>query len=306
MLVFVMAAALFCAALPASADDLPHPVYRVDVNMMVLNFCVTDGDGHYVRGLRPENVRIREDDVPQTINSFTEAGERAPRISITGRNVFVLFDTSDSMYTSFPYTQEAIIRFIRELDPTDRVAVYTFSRNLYRAQAITEDHEKAIKAVRGAVAGDATALYNNLLLTLRDAANVDGTKVVVVFSNGADNGSIIGPDDVRRVAEEEGIPIYVVSARTGNPISSAAFIRLTDGTGGRIYYAKQWQDQVKAFHAIRQEFANSYTVTYYPAPNPNMGFRRIFVEVVDKDGSYQVRARPGYKPKRPSRVAAVR
>ena len=70
--------------------------------------------------------------------------------------------------------------------------------------------------LRKAVAGDDSALYNALLLTLRDAAKVPGRKVVIVFSNGPDNASMVAPDDVRAVAEDEGIPIYVISTNEVN------------------------------------------------------------------------------------------
>ena len=78
------------------------------------------------------------------------------------------------------------------------------------------------------MAGDDTALYNALLLTLRDAAKVPGRKVVIVFSNGPDNASMVAPDDVRAVAEDEGIPIYVISTNEVNkdPISSGVFRRI--------------------------------------------------------------------------------
>ena len=118
------------------------------------------------------------------------------------------------------------------------------------------------------MAGDDTALYNGLLLTLRDAAKVPGRKVVIVFSNGPDNASMVAPDDVRAVAEDEGIPIYVISTNDVNkdPISSNVFKRLSTRTGGKAYWAKTWQKQVEAFEAIREDLGNSYTVTYYPAP----------------------------------------
>jgi Ca-activated chloride channel homolog len=73
------------------------------------------------------------------------------------------------------------------LDRTDSVAVYTFSRNLSRPAALTHDRNEAIFGLRKAVAGDDSALYNGLLLTLRDAAKVPGRKVIIVFSNGPDN-----------------------------------------------------------------------------------------------------------------------
>src|SRR6202041_2148400 len=119
----------------------------------------------------------------------------------------------------------AIADFVRGLDRADSVAVYTFSRNLSRAAALTHDRAEAISGLRKAVAGDDTALYNGLLLALRDAAKVPVRKVVIVFSNGPDNASMVAPDDVRTVAEDEGIPIYVISTNDANkdPIPRAVF-----------------------------------------------------------------------------------
>ena len=83
-----------------------------------------------------------------------------------------------------------------------------------------------------------------------------------------------------------------------DPISSGVFRRISTRTGGKAYWAKTWQKQVEAFEAIREDLGNSYTVTYYPAPNPNEGFRKISVEIVaDVGKKYRVRARPGYRPR---------
>ena len=135
----------------------------------------------------------------------------------------------------------------------------------------------------------------------RDAAKVPGRKVVIVFSNGPDNASMVAPDDVRAVAEDEGIPIYVISTAEVNrdPISTAVFRRIAQRTGGKAYHAKTWQKQVEAFEDIREDLGNSYTVTYYPQPNPNEGFRRITVEIISDPGhKYRVHSRPGYRPSR--------
>ena len=220
--------------------------------------------------------------------------------SFAGANVFILFDTSNFMYRSFVYAEDAISDFIRGLDQADSVAVYGFSRNLTRHASLTADRLDAIRGLRHAVAGDETALYNALLLTLRDAAKITGRKVVIVFSNGPDTASTIGPDDVGAIAEDEGIPIYVISTKELNkdPISSNAFRRITARTGGRAFFAKTWQRQSEAFVNIREELASSYTLTYYPQPNPNRGWRNIEVELVGPDlGKFRIRTRNGYRPK---------
>jgi VWFA-related protein len=293
--------------------------------MVVHSFQVTDSKNHYINGLKPADFRIFEDGIPQKIATFAEGantpvainadGTATPLLNakrdgvpgmerpdaFVGTNVFVLFDTSNFMYRGFVYAEDAIADFVRGLDHADSVAVYTFSRNLSRAASLTREHGDAIAGLRNSVAGDDTALYNALLLTLRDAAKVPGRKVVIVFSNGPDNASMIAPDDVRAVAEDEGIPIYVISTSEVNkdPISSGVFRRIAQRTGGKAYWARTWQRQVEAFDDIREDMSNSYTIAYYPATNPNEGFRKITVEIVSDVGKkYRIHSRPGYRPSR--------
>jgi VWFA-related protein len=298
-----------------------RPVFRVKVDMVVLGFTVTDNKGRYVNGLKPGDFRILEDGIVQKVSTFAEGnrppvqvlenGNTQPIITtqgtgeersdaFVGTNVFILFDTSNYMYRGFVYASDAIADFIRGLDRADSVAVYTYSRNLTRASDLSRDRMNAITGLRKAVAGDDSALYNSLLLTLRDASKVPGRKVVIVFSNGPDNASMIAPDDVRAVAEDEGIPIYVISTNdvTKDNVSSSVFRRISQRTGGRSYFAKTWQKQVEAFENIREDLGNSYTITYYPQPNPNEGFRKISVEVASDVGKkYRVQCRPGYRPR---------
>ena len=312
------------------AQEKAGTLFRVKVDMVVLSFTVTDSRGHYVNGLKPGDFRISEDGIPERISTFAEgskpalqvmedgstrpmltverapapgaadAGEEARIDPNVGTNVFVLFDTSNYMYRGFVYASDAIADFVRGLDRADSVAVYTFSRNLNRAAPLTRDRNDAVFGLRQAVAGDDAALYNTLLLTLRDAARIPGRKVVIVFSNGPDNASMVAPDDVRAVAEDEGIPIYVISTNevTKDPISATVFHRIAQRTGGQAYFAKTWQKQVEAFESVREALGNSYTLTYYPAANPNEGFRKITIEIPSDVGhKYRLRARPGYRPR---------
>jgi VWFA-related protein len=325
---FGMTAGLASAGLVHAQDTQRPTVFKVKVDMVVLSFTVTDSHNKYINGLKPSDFRIFEDGILQKMNTFaegakppvmiaedgtvkpldgqapTEAGSKpgldARMDAFVGTNVFVLFDTSNFMYRGFVYAEDAIADFVRGLDRADSVAVYTFSRNLSRAAPLSRERNDAIMGLRKSVAGDDTALYNALLLTLRDAAKVPGRKVVIVFSNGPDNASMVAPDDVRAVAEDEGIPIYVISTNEVNkdPISSGVFRRIATRTGGKAYWAKTWQKQVEAFESIREDLGNSYTVTYYPQQNPNEGFRKINVELVnDPSKKLRLRYRPGYRPK---------
>jgi Ca-activated chloride channel homolog len=218
--------------------------------------------------------------------------------NVSGANVFVLFDTSNYMYRGFVFAQDAITDFVRSLGEANKIAFYSYSRDLSRNSGLTADRSQVLRGVRSTVAGDDAALYNCLLLTVEDAARYTGRKVVVVFSNGPDNASLVPPEDVAELAQSTGTIIYMISTREAQlePISTAVFERMSKATGGKAYFARSWSDEKKAFAFIQEDLAHLYSLSYYPQPNPSTGWRTITVKLVGKDlQKYHVRTRAGYR-----------
>lgn len=299
----------------------------VDVVMVQLNVAVTDNKGKYVSGLRPEDFSIVEDKIPQKIATFEEGNQPALRLIDTGTpgqdkaweskangpgssqegpsgtaedapNVFILFDTSNYMYRGFVFAQDSISDFVRSLEGVNKVALYSYSRDLDRVAALTPDRSQVLKGVRKTVAGDDAALYNALLMTVKDAAQLKGKKAIVVFSNGPDNASLVPPEDVEELAQSTGTIIYMISTRTAEaePVSTAVFTRMSKATGGKAYFSKSWRDENQAFMSIRDDLAHLYTLSYYPQANPNRGWRTITVKLVGKNPhKYHIRTRDGYR-----------
>jgi VWFA-related protein len=312
---------------------------RVVVDLVQLNVAVTDSKGNYVTDLRPSDFSITEDGISEKIANFEEgngptrtlvdmseeanadegdtsaAQGRGPagdpqqslNAALAGANVFILFDTSNYMYRGFVFAQDAISDFIRSLETVDKVAFYSYSRNLSRAAPLTADRAGVVRGVRTTVAGDDAALYNCLLLTVKDAAQYPGRKVVVVFSNGPDNASMVPPEDVTELAQSVGIPVYMISTAEAKlePVSTAVFERMSAATGGKAYFAGSWRDEKKAFASIRNDLAHLYLLSYYPAANPNRGWRTITVKLAgERLKKYHIRTRNGYRPQ-PARLSAV-
>ena len=307
-----------------------EPRIQVNVDMVQLNVAVTDNKGNYITGLRPKDFAITEDRIPQKISFASEGNapvstlagmtpsnsssspeadqsESADRSQSTsqhlglltpGANVFILFDTSNYMYRGFVYAQDAIADFVRSLENPNKVAFYSYSHDLSRASLLTSDRTQVLRGVRTTVAGDEAALYNCLLLTVKDAARYTGRKVIVVFSNGPDNASMVPPEDVAELAQSTGIVIYMISTRLAQlePVSTAVFERMTKATGGKVYFAKNWKEENKAFASIRDDLAHLYSLSYYPQPNPNRGWRSITVKLVGPNlKNYHIRTRNGYR-----------
>ena len=335
---FLFLLAVFFGAWAPVTSQENAPNIRVVVNMVQLNVAVTDHKGNYITGLRPEDFIITEDKLPQKLATFGEgneatrsiaavaAGEKSPADQaappasgsnaenaamsgspLAGASVFILFDTSNYMYRGFVFAQDAIADFVRSLENADRIAFYSYSRNLLKASTLTPDRSQVIRGIRTTVAGDDAALYNCLLLTLRDAASYTGRKVVVVFSNGPDNASAVPPEDVAEMAQSTGIPIYMISTREARlePVSTAVFERMTAATGGKAYFASNWRDERKAFGSIRDDLAHLYSLSYYPQPNPNRGWRAITVKLAGNHSDYNIRTRNGYRPQVSAAAAAT-
>jgi Ca-activated chloride channel family protein len=295
---------------------------RVNVSLVLLNVAVTDDKGNYVTGLQPSDFEIFEDGIAQKIANFGEGNGPQQPVSLsadgkvvreeplvpppstlTGADIFILFDTSNYMYRGFAQAQDAIAEFVRSLDTPERVAFYAYSRNLYRGSLLTADRNQVLRGVRSTTAGDDPALYNALLLTLKDAGQFPGKKAVVVFSNGPDRASMVAPEDISELAQSESIPIYVISTREAklDPLSTMVFLRMAAATGGQAYFAKNWRSQQKAFASIREDIAHLYSLSYYPQPNPNRGWRTINMKLVGPAAKkYHLRTRSGYRPKVPT------
>jgi Ca-activated chloride channel homolog len=307
---------------------------RVSVVLVQLNVAVTDGKGNYISGLNPEDFSIVEDKIPEKTATFEEGNEpprrlidvapggartatqttakasepvdpgssgdpsKVPALWSAGANVFILFDTSNYMYRGFVFAQDSIADFIRSLEGVSKVALYSYSRDLSRVSTLSSDRSQVLRGVRNTVAGDDAALYNSLLLTVKDAAQLTGKKAIVVFSNGPDNASLVPPEDVAELAQSTGTIIYMISTQQAEaePVSTAVFERMSKATGGKAYFSKSWRDEKQAFSSIRDDLAHLYTLSYYPQPNPNRGWRTITVKLVGKNlQKYHVRTRDGYR-----------
>jgi len=327
-LLFWLAAFPFSGGGGAVAQEDASRIH-VNVVLVQLSVAVTDRKGNYVSGLRPEDFTIVEDKIPEKIATFEEGNEPTRRLinvspsnsrsmvpaaptetassggdativgpQVAGSNVFILFDTSNYMYRGFVFAQDAIADFIRSLEGVSKVALYSYSRDLSRVATLTSDRYQVLRGVRNTVAGDDAALYNSLLMTVKDAAPLTGRKAIVVFSNGPDNASLVPPEDVAELAQSTGTIIYMISTREAEtePVSAAVFERMSKATGGKAYFSKDWRDEKQAFNSIREDLAHLYAISYYPQPNANHGWRAITVKLAGKEmQKYHIRTRDGYR-----------
>lgn len=160
LLLFVLLGLLSTAGDRIEGQD--DSALRVVVNLVQLNVAVTDKNGNYITGLRPEDFLIKEDGITEKLAAFAQGDEPArsvlespngqienttdhsadnstdhatdqpPTFSslVAGSDVFVLFDTSNYMYRDFVFAEDSISEFIHSLESADKIAFYSYSLSL--------------------------------------------------------------------------------------------------------------------------------------------------------------------------------
>jgi Ca-activated chloride channel homolog len=276
--------------------------FRAGIDIIGMNVTATDASRRYVTDLDRQDFQIFEDGRPQQVTFF--------RKSSLPLALALLIDTSASMKENLGVAQEAAVGFVRALGPEDIASVIDFDTRVEVRQDFTTDRSALEYAIRKTAAGGSTALYNAVYIALKGLNRTIGDerleerrrRAIVILSDGEDTSSLLGFDEVLDLAVRSDTAIYAIGLL--GPEISAAFVkkpndaqfvlrRLSEQTGGRVFFATDAKELSGVYGKIRAELASQYFLAYESTnPRRDGQFRRISVRV--SRASVVARARPGY------------
>jgi len=286
----VLLAAAFLPLMPAFPQQASTTL-RVTTRLVEVPVTVLDSRGHYVDGLERGDFQIIENGRPQNIKYFEN---NAGFISCA-----ILLDTTGSMEKALPRLMNSVIRFIDALGPDDSVAIYSFSEALVQEQKLTKDKAAAKRSVLRLRAGGNTALFDALTDVTGEIARQSGKKVVVVFTDGDDNASVLTAQAAVARATKDGVPLFSIAEgeATESVRLKKILMDLSRSTGGDTYEIKSMKDIDEIFLKISSALQHLYLITYQPPLERDDGkWRRIEVLIGDEN-KYRIRAKEGYFPK---------
>jgi len=269
---------------PSPAGDL---VFRAGGRVVEVYATVTDSRGRYVDDLAAGQFSIQEEGQPKPVFAFEN--------HTAAVSVVLLFDTTGSMLNTLPVLKSAALQLVDELRPTDSVAVYSFADGVTELQSFTSDKEAAKRAILKTHAQGITAFYDALVRVNRDLAGRPGKKVIVVFTDGSDNSSMLTPNTAVERAKARGIPIYTIAE--GEALESQRLLaelnNISQSTGGAQFQIRKLSDIGPVFEKVSQDLMHGYLVAFQPSPGDNHTWRKIQVVLSGAKG-VQVRARQGF------------
>jgi hypothetical protein len=113
--------------------------------------------------------------------------------------------------------------------------------------------------------------------------------VVVVYTDGRDNGSLRSLADVTQIARRTDAILYIALV-PGPPALPLALAEAAMATGGTVYDPGRFDSVSEIITRVLDDFRTRYVLFYAPEGVPRLGWHEVVVRVKN----YTVRARRGY------------
>ena len=293
-------------------NSLPQATLKVSTVVVNVYAIVKDNRGRLIPNLNKEDFKLTEDDVAQQIGYFSRETDSPLTLGI-------MIDTSSSQEQLLATEQEQARAFIQQvLRPKDSAFVLRFDVEVELLQDFTSEQRLLARAIDSTVINEGgykllpepsagpsvggTHLYDALYLASNELmkSNV-GRKVLIMLTDGEDQGSKVTSNGALEAAEKADVIIYSVALSDdsfywaqgltfrGNPVLK----KLSGETGGQMVRVNHARDTGVAFREIADELRAQYFLGYSPSNNLRDGsFRKIRVRVRNRND--RVRVRRGY------------
>ena len=268
-----------------------EPLFRTGTRIVPVYTTVLDAQGRLVPGLEQDQFTILDNGRPQEITFFQN--------DVTPFTVVVMMDYSASMTANLELLEAAAEQFLLRLLPEDKGQVGAFSDKIQFSGTFTNDRDDLIGAINDLQFGNPTRLWDAVDASMEELKEVDGRKVVLVFTDGDDTASRRGMGDVLDRARAEEVMVYAIGLqseffngqRMVRSRPDRSLRRLAEETGGGYFELQKTAELAPTFTRVAQELHSQYTLGFSPAM---LDGKEHKLEVRMKQTGMNARARRSY------------
>ena len=243
-----------------------QPTFKAGTQIVPLYVTVLDADRRLVPDLAREDFEVLDNGKPVTLTQFSNEPEAF--------SVVVMLDTSASMTASLELLKEAAEQFVIRMLPEDRGMVGAFNDKIqFPVANFTSDRDDLAGALRDLGFGNPTRLYDAVEASIQQLRDVQGRRVVLVFTDGDDTASKIGMGKVLDQARADEVMIYSIGLESVyfngqykvRTRPDRGLRKLSDETGGGYFELKNSDDLGPTFTRVAQELHSQYVLGFTPA-----------------------------------------
>lgn len=246
-------------------DQIEVTTVEVDteeyVNLVGIRTVVTQGPSKFLLDLAQDEFKLKENGEIREIQHFKK--DSAPL------RIAIVVDNSISMFGKKLYNAQYAVRtFLSKLQPEDRAAIYTFDNKVLRVSDFTNNFQSLQRQVFTMSPQLATSLYDSILVAKDHLEGQNGTKVIIVLSDGTDTASAVTDIHVAKSLRGSPVMVYSIilpgdflghSQQAGN-VFLAEVARATGSISTRVSKVKKLDE---TFDQIYLELKSFYYLDYY-------------------------------------------
>ena len=252
---------------------------------------VIDGAGRIVPDLERADFTVFDEGKPVELTQFSNDSQPFTAV--------VMMDTSASMTGNLDLLNLAAEQFLIRLLPVDKAQVGAFNDKIQLSGKFTSDRDELIDALDDLQFGNPTRLNDAVGASLDALRDVDGRRVVLLFTDGEDTSSKTPFRVVLDRARDEEVMVYSVGleseyfngGRLQRTRPSRDLRRIAEETGGGYFELKKSAELAPTFTRVAQELRSQYLLGFAPATLDGKVHR---IEVRTRRPGTTVRARKTY------------
>lgn len=280
-------------ALSGAAAGQQQPTFKSGTRTVPVYATVTDAAGRLVPDLVREDFEVWDNGKPVPLTVFDNA--------VQPISVVVMLDTSGSMTMNFDLLKEAATQFAIRLLPADKARIGSFSDKIRIKPAdFTNDRDELIRILRDDIDyGNPTRLWDATDESMTALKNVEGRRVVLVFTDGADTMSDRSQGDVLARARDGEFLIYAIGLRSqlrgqGVTQPDPGLRKVAEETGGGYFELGRTDELNSTFTRVASELHSQYVLGFSPT---TLDGKLHTLEVKIKRPGLVARARKSYLAK---------
>ena len=271
------------------------PPFRTAVDVVNVAVTVMDRKGNPVAGLTADDFEVVEEGTPQPVRycaAGDTAGDQPPM------HLGLLIDVSESMGDDLAFSKTAAVRFLNTLTDAVDITLVDFDTEIRTARYSQNEYARLIERIRLKKAAGDTALYDAIGTYLDGAAEQDGRKVMLLYTDGGDTRSALGLSGLMALLKASDVTVYAIGELEHQSTLSrnnqrAILQQIADATGGRAFFPLAVKELDSVYEKVLAEIRAQYTLGYMSSNEKKDGkWRKIDVRVKSKE--LRTRARRGY------------
>jgi Ca-activated chloride channel family protein len=291
----ILIALVAVAAVGATAQQ--EPTFKAGTRTVALFATVTDATGRLIPDLSQDDFEIFDNNKLRPVTLFVN--------DVQFIKVVVMLDESGSMVNNIARVKEGAEQFLLRLLPDDRARIGSFEDKLIVSPEFTNDRNELIQFLKDKLQyGNGTRLWDAVDFSMSALSELDGRRVVLVFTDGGDDpgpGKHVSYGTVLKRAQAEGYMVYAIGFHSRCRCGSEGRMIETDPdpslkkiaaeSGGGYFELKEGAELSSTFTRVAQELHSQYVIGFTP---DNMDGKLHALQVKIKRPGMTARTRKSY------------